>query len=73
MEIEELIGPGMSVLSMTVQREHEAFVKGVAQASDGLCCVFSMGAGRLLFVAAKDRAADLSVLVDDLERELKTC
>ncbi len=60
----------MTVRSLTVQRKHEAFVKGIAQASDGLCCVFSVGAGRLLFAAAKDRAADLNDLVNELEMEL---
>ena len=69
-DVSSLLDCDMTVRSLTVQRKHEAFVKGVAQASDGLCCVFSIGAGRLLFAAARDRAADLNNLVNDLEREL---
>jgi hypothetical protein len=62
----------MTVRSMTIERKHEAFAKGVAQASDGLCCVFSEGNGKLLFAAPRDRAADLNELVDDLEVELES-
>lgn len=60
----------MTVRSMTIPRKHEAYVKAVAQASDGVCCVFSIGCGKLMFAAAKDRAADLNDLVNDLETEL---
>ena len=73
MDLSELLDSEMAVRSITIQPRHEAFVKGVAQASDGLCCVFSAGPGKLLFVAPRDRAADLSVLVDDLEVELTSC
>jgi len=70
MDLSELLDTEMTVRSMKIQPRHEAYVRGVAQASDGLCCVFSAGQGELLFVAPRDRAADLSALVDDLEVEL---
>ena len=73
MDLSELLDSDMTVRSITIQPRHEAYVKGVAQASDGLCCVFSVGQGKLLFVAPRDRAADLSVLIDDLEVELSSC
>jgi hypothetical protein len=46
------------------------YVKGIAQASDGLCCVFSEGGGHLSLASAEDRAADLQQLVQDIEIEL---
>jgi len=73
MDLSELLDSEMTVRSITIQPRHEAYVKGVAQASDGLCCVFSAGRGNLFFVAPKDRAADLSILVDDLKVELASC
>lgn len=72
MDIKDLVDDSMTVRSLVVERKDEVFAKGVAQASDGLCCVFSMGQGQLLFVAARDRAADLDKLVEDLARELIT-
>ena len=71
MHLDELLGPEMTVRSIIVRRKDEVFAKGIAQAADGLCCVFSMGDGKLLFVSAKDRAADLDELMNDLEFELK--
>jgi hypothetical protein len=73
MDLSELLDSEMTVRSMTIRPRHEAFVKGVAQASDGLCCVFSAGQGNLFFVAPRDRVADLNVLIDDLEVELASC
>ncbi len=71
MDLEDLLGHEMTVRSIIVERKDEVFAKGIAQAADGLCCVFSQGEGKLLFVCAKDRAADLDVMVNDLELELK--
>lgn len=71
MHLDELLEPEMIVRSIIIERKDEVFAKGVAQAADGLCCVFSVGDGKLLFVAAKDRAADLDELINDLELELK--
>jgi hypothetical protein len=71
MHLDEFLGAEMTARSIIVQRKDEVFAKGIAQAADGLCCVFSMGDGKLLFVSAKDRAADLDELMNDLKFELK--
>jgi|GEM_PF-2769369 len=70
LDLSSLLDDELVIRSLSIAPKNEAFAKGVAQASDGLCCVFSAGSGNLLFVAAKDRAADLGELVDDLASEL---
>ena len=71
LKLDELLGSEMTERSITVQRRDEVFARGIAQAADGLCCVFSIGQGKLVFVAARDRAADLDELMNDLELELR--
>lgn len=61
---------GMVQRRLRVDRKYEVLAKGIAQASDGLCCVFAEGEGQLVFAAPEDRVADLSELVDDLCQEL---
>ena len=70
MNLDELLESEMTVRSIMIERKDEVFAKGIAQANDGLCCVFSCGGGRLLFAAAKDRAADLDELIADLKLDL---
>jgi hypothetical protein len=70
MVAEELLGPQLSIRRLVVQPRDVVYVKGIAQASDGLCCVFSDGGGNLVLACAENRAADLQQLVDDLTMEL---
>lgn len=62
---------GMVQRRLRVAQKHEVLAKGIAQASDGLCCVFAEGEGQLVFAAAEDRVADLDELVEDLCHELQ--
>lgn len=71
MVAEELLGPQLSIRKLSVEPRDVVYVKGIAQASDGLCCVFSDGGGNLVLACAEDRAADLQQLIDDLTIELK--
>ncbi len=66
----DLLGPQLSIRKLCVQPRDVVYVKGIAQASDGLCCVFSDGGGNLVLACAENRAADLQQLVDDLVVEL---
>jgi hypothetical protein len=70
MVAQELLGPELSIRKLSVQPRDVVYVKGIAQASDGLCCVFSDGGGSLVLACAENRAADLQQLVDDLKSEL---
>jgi hypothetical protein len=45
------------------------FIKSVASAYEGLCCLFSFGKGGIVLAAAKGREAELDRLVDDLREE----
>ena len=65
-----LLGPQLTTRKLCVQSKDVVYVKAIAQASDGLCCVFSDGGGHLVLASAEDRAADLQQLVRDLEVEL---
>jgi hypothetical protein len=47
------------------------YVKSVASAYDGLCCLYSDGCGRVQLVAPKGREAELDLLVNDLVDELR--
>ena len=60
----------LTIRKLSVKPKDVVYVKGIAQASDGLCCVFSEGGGHLSLASAEDRAADLQQLVQDIEIEL---
>ena len=63
-------GQQLSIRKLTVKPADVVYVKGIVQASEGLCCAFSQCGGKLALVSAKDRAADLQELVRDLAIEL---
>ncbi len=66
----ELLGRLLTTRELCVQPKDVVYVKGIAQASDGLCCVFSGGGGNLVLASIENRAADLQELVQDLINEL---
>ena len=61
---EELI-----VRSLDCKVSDEVYVKSIATAYDGLCCLLSHGGGRVLLVAPKGREAEVDLLVSDLVEE----
>ena len=67
---DDLLGPRLTIRKLCVRSQDVVYVKAIAQASDGLCCVFSEGGGNLILACAEDRAADLCQFVHDLEIEL---
>ncbi|HEY5956502.1 MAG TPA: hypothetical protein VIV60_08120 [Polyangiaceae bacterium] len=47
------------------------YVKSIATAYEGLCCLFASSGKSVSLVAPKGREAELDLLVDDLVEELK--
>jgi hypothetical protein len=60
----------MVVRPVSVRPSEVVFVKGLVEASDGLCAVFAERGGELLLVAPRGREAELSELLADLERDV---
>lgn len=65
-----LLGPGLIARNLDVAPKDVVYVKGISLASDGLCCIFSDGGGKLVLISPEDRVADLEELVRDLVNEL---
>jgi hypothetical protein len=67
--------PDLSLIDDMVTREmickdsDVVYVKAIAMAHDGLCCMFSDGDGRLLLAAPRGREAELDCLVKDFIEE----
>ena len=53
-----------------VKNEDVVFVKGIFEASEGLCAMFAERGGDLTIVAPVSRALELDVVLTDLAREL---
>jgi hypothetical protein len=66
----DIMGTGMVVRPVSVRPSEVVFVKGLVEASDGLCAVFAERGGELLLVAPRGREAELSELLADLERDV---
>lgn len=60
----------MVVRRLRVKNEDVVFVKGIFEASEGLCAMFAERGGDLTVVAPISRAAELDVVLRDLAREL---
>ncbi len=63
-------GAGMLLRPISVRPAEVVFVKGLVEASDGLCAVFAERGGELVLAAPHGRAAELDELLADLEVEL---
>ena len=63
-------GAGMMLRAVSVQPREVVFVKGLVEASDGLCAVFAERGGELVLAAPQGRGAELDELLADLEVEL---
>ncbi len=70
MQLHELIDDAMVVRRLRVKNEDVVFVKGIFEASEGLCAMFAERGGDLTIVAPLSRAAELDVVLRDLAREL---
>ena len=70
MELAELLDDGLLVRTLRVKPEDVVFVKGIFEASDGLCAMYARHGGELTIVAPVSRALELDVLLNDLAHEL---
>ena len=70
MQLAELIDDELVVRRLKVRNEDVVFVKGIFEASEGLCAMFAERGGDLTILAPVSRAAELDVVLRDLASEL---
>lgn len=70
MELSELLDPTFVVRHVHVKNEDVVFVKGIFEASEGLCAMFAERGGELTVLAPASRVGELDALLQDLAREL---
>jgi hypothetical protein len=70
LQLAELLGDGLIVRRLLVKNEDVVFVKGIFEASEGLCAMFSERGGDLTIVAPVSRELELDVVLSDLASEL---
>lgn len=66
----ELIDDALVVRRLQVKNEDVVFVKGIFEASEGLCAMFAERGGDLTILAPTSRASELDLVLRDLAREL---
>jgi len=69
-QLHELIDAGLVVRRLKVENQDVVFVKGVFEASEGLCAMYAERGGDLTIVAPTSRSLELDVVLRDLAREL---
>ena len=70
MSVAPLVDSDLVLYRLLVRSADVVFVKGVFEASDGLCCMFAETGGDLLIAAPHGRDAELEELLNDLVHEL---
>jgi Domain of unknown function (DUF4911) len=70
LQLSELLDPAFVVRHLRVRNEDVVFVKGIFEASEGLCAMFAERGGELTLLAPLSRALELDALLQDLTREL---
>lgn len=70
MDTRELIDGGLVVRKMSVKNGDVVFVKGIFEASEGLCAMFAERGGELTIVAPCSRERELDAVLSELAREL---
>ncbi len=70
LELAELLDDGLLVRTLRVNSEDVVFVKGIFEASEGLCAMYAQRGGALTIVAPVSRALELDVVLNDLALEL---
>ena len=71
MQLHELIDDGLVVRRLKVENQDVVFVKGIFEASEGLCAMYAERGGDLTIVAPASRSLELDVVLRDLARELR--
>jgi hypothetical protein len=66
----ELLDPALIVRRLHVKNEDVVFVKGIFEASEGLCAMFAERGGELTVLAPISRAQELDAVLNDLAVEL---
>jgi hypothetical protein len=66
----ELLDPSFITRRLRVKNEDVVFVKGIFEASEGLCAMFAERGGELTVLASASRARELEALLNDLAHEL---
>lgn len=70
LQLTELLDDGLIVRRFFVKNEDVVYVKGIFEASEGLCAMYAESGGQLTIVAPVSRALELDVLLRDLALEL---
>jgi hypothetical protein len=70
MSVAPLVDDDLVLHRLLVRNADVVFVKGIFEASDGLCCMFAEKGGDLLIAAPRGRDAELEELLRDLVSEL---
>jgi hypothetical protein len=70
LQLAELLDDGLIVRHLSVKNEDVVYVKGIFEASEGLCAMFAERGGNLTIVAPASRSLELDVLLRDLAGEL---
>lgn len=70
LQLAELLDDGLIVRRLSVKNEDVVYVKGIFEASEGLCAMFAERGGDLTIVAPASRSLELDVLLRDLVGEL---
>jgi len=71
LQLAELLDDGLIVRRLSVKNEDVVYVKGIFEASEGLCAMFAERGGDLTIVAPVSRARELDVVLSDLALELE--
>jgi len=66
----ELLDPAFVTRRLRVKNEDVVFVKGIFEASEGLCAMFAERGGELTVLAPISRAQELDAVLNDLVHEL---
>jgi hypothetical protein len=70
LQLAELLDDGLIVRRLSVKNEDVVYVKGIFEASEGLCAMFAERGGELTIVAPESRSRELDLLLHDLTHEL---
>ena len=70
MLLTELLDPAFVARRLRVKNEDVVFVKGIFEASEGLCAMYAERGGELTVLAPISRAQELDAILNDLVHEL---
>jgi hypothetical protein len=70
LQLHELLDDELIVRRLKVKNQDVVFVKGIFEASEGLCAMYAERGGDLTIVAPVSRSLELDVVLRDLAHEL---